>query len=381
MDNNISYTENQDTLEKEQTNAMPEQLPEPEVKHTGSTEQDLNVLGMTDEEFLNGNVPESTNYQEPTQLEPQPNNTILEQPNPQEVVPETGSNVETKVSHEDFVKAVTSEFTANGRKVKIEDPEDIIRLMQMGLNYNKKMEVIKPNLGMIKTLQEHGINSLEELQFLIDLKNHDKTAIAKLIQDSQLDTYDLPDLEESPYVPKAKVLTNEQAAFDDVIKDVQALPNGEHLLRSLSGQTWDDRSLQFFQEEPQAIYALYEDKQSGLYDEVLSIIDTDKSLGRIPAQWLDKPFVELYEFVASELAKQRNVPTVQEQPQVVQHQPKVVGHNIQQPEPVRQVPTAPKSASIVSGSNQNILTDIPDFLSMTDEQFEAFSKSAQGLRF
>lgn len=383
MDSNISYTGEQDTLEEEQTNTIPEQTIDPEVDNSlGSNQEEDIYLGMTDEEFLKSNVEAPTAYQEPTS-QPEPNKQIPTDTRTPENINSLGSEVVQPLSAEDFVKQVTSEFTANGRQVRVENPEDIVRLMQMGMNYNKKMEAIKPNMGLIKTLKEHGLDNPETLQFLIDLKKHDKTAIAKLLKDAEVDTYDLPDLEETPYTSQTAIISNQQAEFESVLADLNQLPKGTDLIQSLGrSETWDDNSLEFFRTQPEALYHLYSDKNSGLYDEVLRVIDVDKSLGRIPQTWLEKPFVELYEFVASSLSQQQQQVSTSQSPNPLNQQPKIVGHNLQTQTQVRNQPTAPKTAGVThTGSTQNILADVPDFLAMTDEQFEAFTKSTQGLRF
>ena len=383
MDSNISYTGEQDTLEEEQTNTIPEQTIEPEVDNSlGSNQEEDIYLGMTDEEFLKSNVEAPTAYQEPTS-QPEPNKQIPTDTQTPENINSLGSEVVQPLNAEDFVKQVTSEFTANGRQVRVEKPEDIVRLMQMGMNYNKKMEAIKPNMGLIKTLKEHGLDNPETLQFLIDLKKHDKTAIAKLLKDAEVDTYDLPDLEETPYTSQTAIISNQQAEFENVLADLNQLPKGTDLIQSLGrSETWDDNSLEFFRTQPEALYHLYNDKNSGLYDEVLRVIDVDKSLGRIPQTWLEKPFVELYEFVASSLSQQQQQVSTSQSPNPLNQQPKIVGHNLQTQTQVRNQPTAPKTAGVThTGSTQNILADVPDFLAMTDEQFEAFTKSTQGLRF
>ena len=383
MDSNISYTGEQDTLEKEQTNTIPKQTVEPEVDNSLGLNQEEDIyLGMTDEEFLKSNVEAPTAYQEPTS-QPEPNKQIPTDTQTPENINSLGSEVVQPLSDEDFVKQVTSEFTANGRQVRVEKPEDVVRLMQMGMNYNKKMEAIKPNMGLIKTLKEHGLDNPETLQFLIDLKKHDKTAIAKLLKDAEVDTYDLPDLEETPYTSQTAIISNQQAEFESVLSDLNQLPKGTDLIQSLGrSETWDDNSLEFFRTQPEALYHLYNDKNSGLYDEVLRVIDVDKSLGRIPQTWLEKPFVELYEFVASSLSQQQQQVSTSQSPNPLNQQPKIVGHNLQTQTQVRNQPTAPKTAGVThTGSTQNILADVPDFLAMTDEQFEAFTNSTQGLRF
>lgn len=381
MEENISYTGEQDTLPEEQTNVTPDTSTQEPVNNAGSEpQQEVDYLGMSDEEFLKGNVEQPTNYQEPIQEQPK------EEPQPEqpkEVTESLGSEAEKDepLTAEEFQRLVTAEFTANGRQVRVENPEDVIRLMQMGMNYNKKMEAIKPNMGLIRTLRDNGIVEPSQLQFLLDLQKGDKAAIAKLLKDKKVDSYDLPDLEETPYVPKTEIVSTSQANFDEVLADIRTMPQGAELLQSI-GNTWDDTSLEFLQSNPEAMYLVYKDKQSGMYDEVMRTIDVDKAMGRIPPEWQAKPFVELYEFVATELSKQ-TAPVEEQQPQTnVQATPKVVGHNLQNPNQVVKTSVAPKSASINNtGSSQNILTEVPDFLAMSDEQFEAFAKSTQGLRF
>ena len=86
MDSNISYTDEQDTLEKEQTNTIPEQTIEPEVDNSlGSNQEEDIYLGMTDEEFLKSNVEAPTAYQEPTS-QPEPINKFLLIPKHQRIL-------------------------------------------------------------------------------------------------------------------------------------------------------------------------------------------------------------------------------------------------------------------------------------------------------
>lgn len=350
-----------------------------------TTQEQPDYLSMSDEEFEKLEQHGFTSEPEQTTPELETDNQQAETEQPEDTN-STGSEPET-MSAEGFVKQITSPFTANGRQIQVHKPEDVIRLMQMGANYNKKMEVIKPNLGMIKSLQAAGINTPEKLQLLLDINNGNKTAIAKLLQDKQIDGYDLPDLEETPYVPQSKIHTPEQAEFEDVLADVRQLPEGQSLLQSLGSKTWDDKSLEFIQTTPQALYALYQDKANGLYDRVIGTIEADMMAGRIPDEWREKPFVELYEFVATQLTNQQQAQSIGSTQavtqQVQQIQPQVVGHNVQPNAVIHSKQnTAPKSAGITNaGSTQPNYADVPDFMSMTDEQFEAWEKANAGLRF
>ena len=142
MEENISYTGEQDTLPEEQTNVAPDTSTQEPVDTIGSEpQQEVDYLGMSDEEFLNGNVEQPTNYQEPAQEQPKEESQPEQ---PKEVTESLGSEAEKEIplTAEEFQRLVTAEFTANGRQVRVENPEDVIRLMQMGMNYNKKMEAI-----------------------------------------------------------------------------------------------------------------------------------------------------------------------------------------------------------------------------------------------
>ena len=90
---------------------------------------------------------------------------------------------EIKVAKSFFDK-VTAPFKANGRQMQIEDADDVIRLMQMGANYNKKMAGLKPALKMVKMLERNKLLDEDRLNFLIDLDKKDPTAIAKFLKDS-----------------------------------------------------------------------------------------------------------------------------------------------------------------------------------------------------
>lgn len=345
---------------------------------------DVALLGMSDEEFLkqeeesfNSTLTEqqqtvATDVQQPNEL-PASDNTV-ENTEPENNTPQV-------FSPEDFVKAVTSEFTANGRTMRVESPEDVIRLMQMGVNYGKKMEALKPQMGLLRTLQQHGLTDPEKLKHLIDIANHDKSAIAHLLKSADIDTYDLPDLDETPYTPQATVMSNEMAELDAIFQDVRSLPHGSDLLDQLvNPKVWDDASVDFFGENPEAIYQLYQDYSSGLYNQVMSRIDLDRTMGRIPQSWLDEPLVKLYELVAGQLSNANA--TGSQQNQAPLQAPKVVGTNIQTQQITQPVSNAPLAASTQTVKNgNNVLVEIPDFLNMSDAQFEAWERSTQGLNF
>src|SRR5690606_29540484 len=75
---------------------------------------------------------------------------------------------ETKsVDYEAEYKRLLTPFKANGREIQVKSVDDAIQLMQMGANYNKKMAALKPNLKLMKMLQNNNLLTEDKLSFFI----------------------------------------------------------------------------------------------------------------------------------------------------------------------------------------------------------------------
>lgn len=390
-----SYTDGmQDTL-LGQTNPSVDEVDDEEIQSMQfDEEQAANILEMTDDEFEASSAaamqPKLQQQIEPEITDSTPEPEQFSDPNiGKPLVPE--QEVDTK----DFYNKLTSEFVADGKKIRITNPDEFIKLAQMGTNYNSKMHKLKPNLGIVKALEQHKLNDPEKVKFLIDLANHDKTAIAKLIKDSEIDMYDLPDLEETPYKSKAEVYNAEQIALLEQLEVLKASPNGNLLLKDLNSK-WDDASLNQISDSPEALNSLYQDKESGLYDKVMDVIETDRMLGRIPASFAKEPTLTIYEFVATQILRieqetlaAQQLQANQPKQQIPQQQylprsnaPLVIGSNVKNSsQPIRANINASKSAAITNSGYSNPIPQDIDFLSMSDAEFESFNRAMNLTKF
>ena len=61
----------------------------------------------------------------------------------------SGKELDYKAEYEKLLKP----FKANGRDIQVGSVDDAIALMQMGANYNKKMAALKPNMKLLKMLE------------------------------------------------------------------------------------------------------------------------------------------------------------------------------------------------------------------------------------
>ena len=276
------------------------------------------------------------------------------------------------INFEDFYRQVTGEFKANGMTMQLTDANDIIRAMQMGMNYQKKMQAIKPHLRTLKTLEQHGMLGEDKVKFAIDLLRHDPSAISQLLKESNVDTYDLPDVEENPYQSNTTMVDEHQLKFNDTIEELGGYSHGKDILNQV--QSWDDKSTTELYEKPHLLITLAEQAETGLYQDTMSIIARDKALGKIPDSMTD---IDAYDYVASTLLAndaqgryKRNVTTPSHQPQFQQ----VVGNNIRQGvQPA--VRTAPVGSNITKGATSNPVNtriNVLDILNMSDEDFSNF---------
>lgn len=180
-----------------------------------------------------------------------------------------------------FFDQVTAPFKANGQQMQIKDPDDVIRLMQMGANYNKKMAGLKPSLKIVKMLERNKLLDEDRLSFLIDLDKKDPTAIAKLVKDSELDPMDL-DLEEgSKYKSSKKYSVDDrEMALDNVIEELKDSPTYPKTLDLVSNK-WDDDSRNIVANTPELMRVIDDHMSNGVYDVISTEVEKERALGRL----------------------------------------------------------------------------------------------------
>lgn len=283
------------------------------ITMTNETTQELDTYNLSDDELLEldlNAVPETDTEEEP---EPEP-----EQEQEQEQQPEPEEKQETDDASDDnadsdsgdtddstgvltddyeaFYQALTKPFKANGKELKITDPNDAIRLMQMGANYSKKMQELKPKQALLKTLEANGLDE-SQLGFAIDLLNKKPEAIAKFIKDNAIDSYEVDTELANDYNPNLQVQM--PTAFEDTVAELVETYDGfgEVLNQTMS---WDSQSKQVLFDEPNLLKVIAEQKQTGMYDEIMAVIEKDQLLGR-----LNKPILEAYVEVESRLLQSK----------------------------------------------------------------------------
>ena len=206
---------------------------------------------------------------------------------------------ETKeFDYESAYKKVSEPFRANGIDIKVDDPEDIVRLMQMGANYQKKMSQLKPHLKIIKMLENNDLLKPEQLNNLIDVFKKDPKAIAKLVKESSLDPLDIDKDAPSDYEPNDYSVSDGEIELDQVLEDIKDTDTFNRTINVLT-KSWDAASKQTISEHPEIIRIINSHMANGVFDKVDAVLQRDKALGKTEGL----PDVEAYKQIADYMFK------------------------------------------------------------------------------
>lgn len=265
-------------------------------------DNEQNYLEMSDEELMQASLPTTepaadTAAEEPVEpvqesavektaaeVDPEPVDSGSEEaaePAPTEGEPtEPETSGSTEPDYKAAYNQILAPFRANGKEIKVDSIEDAVTLMKMGANYNKKMAALKPNLKLLKMLENHGLLDESKLSYLIDLDKKNPEAIGKLVKDSGIDPLSLDPSEESTYTPKTYTVDDNQLALDAVLEEIRETPSYQTTL-DVIGNKWDEASRRIIVANPAVIGVLNNQIASGIYDQIMATVDKQRMLGQL----------------------------------------------------------------------------------------------------
>jgi len=395
---------------------MPEEIEQEEV-NTEVEETEVSSLDMSDEEFLNMAPPEYIDEETPAVAEDTSNDNDNDNDNvsddteegsedvnendnadddsdeevsdvyedktesaDEDVEGDIEEDVEKEESSEDEEEKVDTEekkevdykkeynkimapFKANGKEMQLDNVEDVITLMSMGANYNQKMRAMKPHLKVIKMLDNNNLLDESKLSYLIDLDKKDPDAITKLIKDSGIDPLNVDIESDSQYKPNAYNVDDREVELDAVLSEIQHTSSYQETIDIISNK-WDTASKRIILNEPQAIRSINDHVASGMYSQIVTVVERERALGRLQGV----SDLEAYKQVGADLHAQGAFNTVDPIPVATVNQPKPV-NKAEQVKRSKRRKAAGGTKSAPGGKK------IADFnpLSLSDEEFEKLS--------
>jgi hypothetical protein len=267
---------------------------------------------------------------------------------------------------------VLAPLKAAKRTITLDSVDQARRLMQMGVDYSRKMEALKPNMKVVKTLQKNDLLDIQKINNLIDLSNKNPEAIKKLLKDSNIDPMDL-DLEgNSTYTPTNHAVSDREVDLEVVIDSMRNDPHFDKTVDVITNQ-WDMASKRILLEQPNVLQIIHEHIENGTYDQVADRVAREKLFG----QHTGLSDLEAYKAVgdAMEAEGAFNVPTPQTNP------PPSVGEATQDSQKPNQGSRQAnrkarrKAASPTKGSAA-ARKKAPDLSKMSDEEIMKFDISS-----
>ena len=265
----------------------------------------------------------------------------------------------------DFYNKVTAKFNASGKEFQVDNADDVISLMQKGIDYNIKMSTLKPALKMVKALEAHGITQ-EDLGLLIDIHNRKPEAIASLVKQADIDLYSVDEDSVDRYAPTDAQITDEEYEFQNVISSISASPRYADVMQFVANSTVADKQEVYSQ--PQILKSLIEHAHLGIFDKVMAEVDKLQLLGRLPQGMTP---LQAYHAIGSQMFGGEPTPS-QERPQVNQQVQQPIAKPVQRPVQQPQSNAARRAAAAPSNAAKPGAKPKPtphDLFTMSDEEF------------
>jgi len=264
---------------------------------------------------------------------------------------ETEESAEPELDYKTSYDAIMAPLKVSGKEVQVKSIDDLRNLANMGIDYSRKMRDMKPLRAVGETLAKAGILNdgvVDEaaLTQLLDIKNGDKDAIGALLKQQNIDPLDM-DIEDMEYVPKTSMVTEQDLAISDVETELVSRGSVDNVITELG--KLDEQSKQFFQETPANLLKLDDDIRSGIYTEVMSTIQYERSLGRLNGVSDIDAYIQI--------VSNKTAPTVQQEAPVAPEKPK--------PSSAKR-----KAAGITKRAPAKKTVKTYDYANMSDEEFE-----------
>jgi hypothetical protein len=250
------------------------------------------------------------------------------------------------------------------RTIEIGSVEKARQLMQMGVDYSRKMADMKPYQRMMTSLERAGLLEEDKLNFLIDLANKQPKAIQKLLKDSEIDPLDL-DLEDSAtYQPNDHMVSEGELAVDEVLDSIRPSPKFDDVVDTVSA--WDTASKRALMDNPQVLQHLTAHMEAGIYDMIMSRLESDRIFGK----HVGLSDLDAYKAVGDAMYEEGAFAPNAQAPSATGNTDQ--GHSQDSQGSRESVKARKRAASPPKGTASKVRKGQPDFSQMTDEEIEKY---------
>lgn len=296
-------------MSDEEIMALPEEAFKDESEDTSSEESNDNLDSGSTEENNQDLVEESDNESDISESED--NNEDLDNYDELDDNSEDNSdtiqnsnNTSRTPDYKGFYNKVMSPFKAGGKTLQLNNADEVISLMQKGIDYTKKTQDLARYRKPMLMLEKAELLDEEKISFLIDVEKGNQEAIRKLLKDKNIDAFSLPS-EDEPinYQTGSHIIGDNEMRLKEVCDELSATNDGQSFLTEVNNK-YDAVSCRHLVEAPELLRTLYHHKQIGAYDDIVSEIDRQRMLGKLDP---NVPFIEAYNTIARSMVNQGTV--------------------------------------------------------------------------
>lgn len=275
-------------------------------------------------------------------------------------IDEENNDIDADTALEFYNSIIGTPIKANGHEIVFDDPAKVIQAVQMGVNYTKRMQELKPYQGALKALKDANVLQDEKkLVQLLDIAKGSKNAFIAFAKENDIDLDSLDTEDNVEYTPESSIPSEQEMNINDVVDEIKSAGLYEDLSKNLGIDFIDEGSKEAFASNPKLLQAIATDINKGIYSKVMSKVSMDKLLGD------SRPTIDIYIEKFSELEKSSS--SVEDKkvstPKVVKKKEKGLA-------------TAIGKTPTTSVKKKKVKGEIPDvdFFSMSQEDADKFYK-------
>lgn len=265
-----------------------------------------------------------------------------------------------------FHKALTAPLKAAGHEFSLDDPNQIRELVSKGLDYTRKMQQISHLRGIGEILREHDMLDPVKLAYAVDLANHKPEAIARLIKESGVDTFELGDDVADSY--QATPANIEGKAKEVSVREIVEQYKDDENFNSVFNEArqWDNESQVTLVNNPEVLHLLAAHANNGVYKQVMAKVIQERAI-----TGTTEPILQHYNRVGQAMFAAENDGGIAQAPQkqAPAKSERVVIKRKSVDEATRRKALAP-TASTKTKSKSLKITSAADIYNMSEDEFK-----------
>lgn len=204
---------------------------------------------------------------------------------------------------------------ANGREFDL-TLDELKNLASKGLDYTHKTTKLKPYRKMVDAIETNNVSE-NDINLLIDIKQGNKEALARLMKENSIESYDLPEDSQS-YTPKEYGRDEENINFTNTVNKIKSVDESSFNKINMFYSNMDKTSREHIYANPQYLEYLQQDILEGRYEAILQEADKlyalDSDNNKLPIfEYYVRANNKLAErFKAQEATQQRHSKTLEQ---------------------------------------------------------------------